>query len=33
MEAIIEKRCGLDVVACLVTGAASAKPKKEVRTF
>ena len=38
MEAIIEKCCGLDVhqatvVACLLTGAANQKPKKEVRSF
>jgi len=38
MEAIIEKCCGLDVhqaivVACLVTGKPSERPKKEVRTF
>lgn len=38
MEAITEKCCGLDVhqatvVACLLTGAANQKPKKEVRTF
>ncbi len=38
MEAIIEKCCGLDVhqatvVACLVTGAANQRAKKEVRTF
>jgi transposase len=38
MEAIIEKCCGLDVhqatvVACLLTGTSSQRPKKEVRTF
>lgn len=38
VEAIIEKCCGLDVhqatvVACLLTGAANQRPKKEVRTF
>lgn len=38
MEAIIERCCGLDVhqatvVACLVTGKPSQRPKKEVRTF
>ena len=38
MEAIIERCCGLDVhrasvVACLLVGAASQKPKKVVRTF
>lgn len=38
MDAIIEKCCGLDVhqatvVACLVTGSATQRPKKEVRTF
>jgi transposase len=38
MEAIIEKCCGLDVhqatvVACLLTGKPSERPKKEVRTF
>lgn len=38
MEAIIEKCCGLDVhqatvVACLLTGKPSQRPKKEVRTF
>lgn len=38
MEAITETCCGLDVhqatvVACLLTGKASEKPKKEVRTF
>jgi transposase len=38
VEAITENCCGLDVhqatvVACLLTGKASAKPKKEVRTF
>jgi transposase len=38
MEAIIEKCCGLDVhqatiKACLLTGRANEKPKKEVRSF
>jgi transposase len=38
MEAITERCCGLDVhqatvVACLLTGKANQKPKKEVRTF
>ena len=38
MEAIIEKCCGLDVhqatvVACLLTGKPSQRPRKEVRTF
>jgi len=38
VEPIIETCCGLDVhqatvVACLLTGAASKKPRKEVRTF
>ena len=38
MEAIIEKCCGLDVhqatvVACLLTGTSSQRPKREVRTF
>lgn len=38
MEAIIERCCGLDVhestvVACLLTGPANKKPKKETRTF
>jgi transposase len=38
MEAIIEKCCGLDVhqatvVACLLTGKPTQRPKKEVRTF
>jgi transposase len=38
MQALIERCCGLDVhqetvVACLLTGAASARARKEVRTF
>ena len=38
MQAIIERCCGLDVhqetvVACLLTGAADARARKEVRTF
>jgi transposase len=38
VEAIIEKCCGLDVhqatvVACLLTGGANQKPRKEVRSF
>jgi len=38
MEALVENCCGLDVhqatvVACLLTGAAHQKPKKEIRTF
>ena len=38
MEAIIEKCCGLDVhqatvVACLLTGGPTQKPRREVRTF
>jgi transposase len=38
MEAIVERSCGLDVhkttvVACLLVGAADARPGKEVRTF
>lgn len=38
MDAILEKCCGLDVhqatvVACLITGSATQRPKKEVRTF
>src|SRR4051794_41892978 len=38
MQAIIERCCGLDVhqetvVACLLIGAASARARKEVRTF
>ncbi|MBA3243278.1 MAG: IS110 family transposase [Acidobacteria bacterium] len=38
MEAIIEKCCGLDVhqatvVACLLTGRADQRPRREVRTF
>jgi transposase len=38
MEIVAEKCCGLDVheatvVACVLTGAANEKPKKEIRTF
>ena len=38
MQALIERCCGLDVhqetvVACLLTGAADARARKEVRTF
>jgi transposase len=38
MEAIVERCCGLDVhegsvVACLLTGTATQRPKREVRTF
>ena len=38
MQALIERCCGLDVhqetvVACLLTGAAGARARKEVRTF
>ncbi len=38
MEIVAERCCGLDVheatvVACLLTGAANEKPKKEIRTF
>lgn len=38
MEAIVERCCGLDVhqavvVACVLVGEASKRPKKEVRTF
>lgn len=38
MEVLVERGCGLDVhqatvVACLLTGAAGSKPRKEVRTF
>lgn len=38
MDAIVERGCGLDVhqatvVACVLSGKADEKPKKEVRTF